>query len=51
MVSSPRYTHGHAESVLRSHRARTAENSAAYLLPASLATAMALMLMKESRCA
>ena len=32
MVSS-RYTHGHAESVLRSHRTRTAENSAAYLLP------------------
>lgn len=29
----PRYTHGHAESVLRSHRTRTAENSAAYLLP------------------
>lgn len=27
------YTHGHAESVLRSHSARTAENSAAYLLP------------------
>src|ERR1700744_1118460 len=27
------YTHGHAESVLRSHRPRTAENSAAYLLP------------------
>jgi len=27
------YTHGHAESVLRSHRARTAVNSAAYLLP------------------
>lgn len=27
------YTHGHAESVLRSHRARTAENSAAHLLP------------------
>jgi SAM-dependent methyltransferase len=26
------YTHGHAESVLRSHRARTAANSAAYLL-------------------
>jgi SAM-dependent methyltransferase len=26
------YTHGHAESVLRSHRTRTAENSAAYLL-------------------
>jgi SAM-dependent methyltransferase len=28
-----RYTHGHAESVLRSHRWRTAENSAAHLLP------------------
>ena len=28
-----RYTHGHQESVLRSHRWRTAENSAAYLLP------------------
>lgn len=28
-----RYTHGHAESVLRSHRTRTAANSAAYLLP------------------
>lgn len=27
------YTHGHQESVLRSHRWRTAENSAAYLLP------------------
>ena len=27
------YTHGHHESVLRSHRRRTAENSAAYLLP------------------
>ncbi|PKW27849.1 class I SAM-dependent methyltransferase [Phycicoccus duodecadis] len=27
------YTHGHAEPVLRSHRWRTAENSAAYLLP------------------
>ncbi len=27
------YTHGHAESVLRSHRWRTAENSAARLLP------------------
>src|ERR1700743_586803 len=26
------YTHGHAESVLRSHRTRTAENSAGYLL-------------------
>lgn len=28
-----RYTHGHHDSVLRSHRWRTAENSAAYLLP------------------
>jgi SAM-dependent methyltransferase len=27
------YTHGHHESVLRSHRWRTARNSAAYLLP------------------
>jgi ubiquinone/menaquinone biosynthesis C-methylase UbiE len=27
------YSHGHDESVLRSHRWRTAENSAAYLLP------------------
>lgn len=27
------YTHGHHESVLRSHAWRTAENSAAYLLP------------------
>jgi SAM-dependent methyltransferase len=27
------YTHGHQESVLRSHRWRSAENSAAYLLP------------------
>jgi SAM-dependent methyltransferase len=27
------YTHGHQESVLRSHTWRTAENSAAYLLP------------------
>ncbi len=32
-TSTPRYTHGHGESVLRSHRWRTAENSAAYLLP------------------
>ncbi|MFT3889743.1 MAG: methyltransferase domain-containing protein [Arachnia sp.] len=29
----PQYTHGHHESVLRSHRSRTAANSAAYLLP------------------
>lgn len=28
-----RYTHGHHESVLRSHTWRTAENSAGYLLP------------------
>lgn len=28
------YTHGHHESVLRSHNWRTAANSAAYLLPA-----------------
>jgi ubiquinone/menaquinone biosynthesis C-methylase UbiE len=27
------YTHGHHESVIRTHRWRTAENSAAYLLP------------------
>jgi ubiquinone/menaquinone biosynthesis C-methylase UbiE len=31
-VSDP-YTHGHHESVLRSHRWRTVENSAAYALP------------------
>ena len=30
---SNRYTHGHHEAVLRSHRWRTVENSAAYLLP------------------
>src|SRR5215467_8483606 len=28
-----KYTHGHHESVLRGHQRRTAENSAAYLLP------------------
>src|SRR4051794_11291845 len=28
-----RYTHGHHESVLRSHTWRTVENSAAYLIP------------------
>lgn len=32
-MTSTRYTHGHHESVLRSHRTRTAENSAGYLLP------------------
>ncbi|HVV10308.1 methyltransferase domain-containing protein [Amycolatopsis sp.] len=29
----PIYTHGHHEAVLRSHSVRTAENSAAYLVP------------------
>ncbi len=32
-VPKATYTHGHSESVLRSHRWRTAENSAGYLLP------------------
>jgi SAM-dependent methyltransferase len=32
-TSRETYTHGHHESVLRSHRWRTAANSAAYLLP------------------
>jgi len=36
------YTHGHHESVLRSHRWRTAENSAGYLLP-SLTDGMSLL--------
>jgi SAM-dependent methyltransferase len=36
------YTHGHHDSVLRSHRWRTAENSAAYLLP-FLAPGMSLL--------
>ena len=31
MTERPRYLHGHHDSVLRSHRWRTAENSAAYL--------------------
>ena len=31
--SSPRYLHGHHDAVLRSHRQRTVENSAAYLVP------------------
>ena len=31
--TSHRYLHGHHEAVLRSHRQRTAESSAAYLLP------------------
>ncbi len=33
MTSLDRYTHGHHESVLRSHTWRTAQNSAAFLLP------------------
>jgi SAM-dependent methyltransferase len=33
MAERETYTHGHADSVLRSHRWRTATNSAAYLLP------------------
>ena len=33
MVPKDRYTHGHDEAVLVSHRWRTKENSAAYLLP------------------
>ena len=36
------YTHGHHESVLRSHKWRTAENSAAYLLPHLAADATVL---------
>jgi SAM-dependent methyltransferase len=36
------YTHGHAEPVLRAHCWRTAENSAAYLLP-SLTRGMSLL--------
>jgi SAM-dependent methyltransferase len=32
-VPEDTYTHGHDDAVLRSHRWRTAENSAAYLLP------------------
>jgi ubiquinone/menaquinone biosynthesis C-methylase UbiE len=37
-----KYTHGHEEPVLRSHRWRTAANSAAYLLP-HLSPGMALL--------
>ncbi|MGH3384143.1 MAG: methyltransferase domain-containing protein [Nocardioidaceae bacterium] len=36
------YTHGHADAVLRSHRWRTAENSAAYLLPQLASDAVVL---------
>jgi ubiquinone/menaquinone biosynthesis C-methylase UbiE len=38
----PAYVHGHHESVLRSHAWRTAENSAAYLLP-HLASGMSVL--------
>ncbi|WP_223199221.1 class I SAM-dependent methyltransferase [Solihabitans fulvus] len=38
----PIYTHGHHEAVLRSHRTRTAVNSAAYLLP-QLGSGMSLL--------
>ena len=41
-MTHERYTHGHVESVLRSHRWRTARNSAAYLLP-ELAPGLALL--------
>lgn len=41
-MHSPRYTHGHHDSVLRSHRWRTAENSAGYLLP-HLVSGMSLL--------
>jgi hypothetical protein len=45
------YTHGHHESVLRSHRWRTAENSAAHLLPyLQPATADALMPVSATGC-
>lgn len=40
--SEPRYTHGHHESVLRSHRWRTVSNSAGYLAP-KLRSGMALL--------
>ena len=33
MSPADTYTHGHHDSVLRSHRWRTAQNSAGYLLP------------------
>jgi len=33
LMTDTQYTHGHHESVLRSHRWRTADNSAEYLLP------------------
>lgn len=41
-MPADRYSHGHHESVLRSHRSRTAENSAGFLLD-SLAPGMTLL--------
>src|ERR1700683_5581207 len=41
-MATDRYSHGHHESVLRSHRWRTAENSASFLL-GRLATGMTLL--------
>jgi ubiquinone/menaquinone biosynthesis C-methylase UbiE len=41
-MTTDRYSHGHHESVLRSHRWRTAENSASFLL-SHLAPGMALL--------
>jgi ubiquinone/menaquinone biosynthesis C-methylase UbiE len=42
MQNQDRYSHGHHESVLRSHKWRTAQNSAAFLLP-HLTPAMSLL--------
>jgi len=42
MARNETYSHGHHESVLRSHQWRTAENSAGYLLP-HLTAGMALL--------
>ncbi|MET3803407.1 ubiquinone/menaquinone biosynthesis C-methylase UbiE [Nakamurella sp. UYEF19] len=41
-MTNPQYTHGHQDSVLRSHRWRTAQNSAGYLLP-HLASGLSLL--------
>ena len=41
-MTPDRYSHGHHESVLRSHRWRTAENSAGFLLPHLSTTATLL---------
>ena len=38
MSSRAAYTHGHHESVLRAHRWRTVDNSAAYILPGTTRT-------------